>query len=174
LLNRRASHRSNLDRWGNPADLLITLILIRCGLRVSAALKLPFDCVALDSDNAALRYHKMNREALVPAQGELTQRADRLGAGRRGAAQEIAVMNPRKECRRGQSEGPPGVCRPVSAAMQSAFAGWALHGGVPTLRRITTSFPGMATSETAGSAVTLVRSDVRALKSLGLPAFSNV
>jgi integrase len=67
---------SNLDRWDNPAYLLVTLILIRCGLRVSDALKLPFDCVALDAGDAPyLRYrnHKMNREALVPIDEQLQQ-----------------------------------------------------------------------------------------------------
>jgi integrase len=67
---------SNLDRWDNPASRLVTLILIRCGLRVSDALKLPFDCVALDAAGAPyLRYHnhKMNREALVPIDEQLQQ-----------------------------------------------------------------------------------------------------
>ena len=64
----------NLDRWDNPAYRLITLILMRCGLRISDALKLPFACVVTDSDGAPyLRYsnHKMKREALVPIDDEL-------------------------------------------------------------------------------------------------------
>ncbi len=72
----QVEHASNLDRWDNPSYRLITLILIRCGLRVSDALKLPFDCVALDADRAPyLRYynHKMNREALVPIDEQLQQ-----------------------------------------------------------------------------------------------------
>ena len=67
---------SNLDRWDKPAYRLVTLILIRCGLRVSDALKLPFGCVALDAGSAPyLRYrnHKMNREALVPIDEQLQQ-----------------------------------------------------------------------------------------------------
>ena len=67
---------SNLDRWDKPAYRLVTLILIRCGLRVSDALKLPFGCVALDAGGAPyLRYrnHKMNREALVPIDEQLQQ-----------------------------------------------------------------------------------------------------
>jgi integrase len=67
---------SNLDRWDNPACRLVTLILIRCGLRVSDALKLPFGCVALDAGGAPyLRYHnhKMNREALIPIDEQLQQ-----------------------------------------------------------------------------------------------------
>jgi integrase len=70
----QVEHASNLDRWDNPAYRLVTLILIRCGLRVSDALKLPFDCVTLDADSAPyLRYynHKMNREALVPIDEQL-------------------------------------------------------------------------------------------------------
>ena len=67
---------SNLDLWDKPAYRLVTLILIRCGLRVSDALKLPFSCVALDAGSAPyLRYHnhKMNREALVPIDEQLQQ-----------------------------------------------------------------------------------------------------
>jgi site-specific recombinase XerD len=39
----QVEHAANLDRWDNPAYQLVTLVLIRCGLRVSDALKLPFD-----------------------------------------------------------------------------------------------------------------------------------
>ena len=61
-------------RESNPAYRLVTLILIRCGLRVSDALRLPFDCVVTDDSGAPyLRYcnHKMKREALVPIDEEL-------------------------------------------------------------------------------------------------------
>jgi len=47
---------------------------MRCGLRISDALKLPFACVVADRDSAPyLRYsnHKMKREALVPIDDEL-------------------------------------------------------------------------------------------------------
>lgn len=67
---------ANLDRWNDPARRLITVILIRCGLRISDAVKLPFDCVVTDADNATyLKYfnHKMNREALVPIDEELAR-----------------------------------------------------------------------------------------------------
>jgi integrase len=67
---------ANLDQWDNPAYRLVTIILIRCGLRVSDALKLPFDCLAFDADAAPyLRYrnHKMKREALVPIDEQLHQ-----------------------------------------------------------------------------------------------------
>ena len=65
---------ANLDRWANPAYRLITVILIRCGLRISNAARLPCDCVVLDADGAPyLRYYnpKMKREALVPIDEEL-------------------------------------------------------------------------------------------------------
>ena len=65
---------ANLARQGNPAYRLITIILIRCGLRVSDAIGLPFDCVVRDADGAPyLRYYnrKMKREALVPIDDEL-------------------------------------------------------------------------------------------------------
>ena len=65
---------ANLDRWNNTALRLVTLILIRCGLRISDALRLPRDCLVRDADTAPyLRYvnHKMKREALVPIDDEL-------------------------------------------------------------------------------------------------------
>ena len=65
---------ANLARQGNPAYRLITIILIRCGLRVSDATGLPSDCVVRDADGAPyLRYYnrKMKREALVPIDDEL-------------------------------------------------------------------------------------------------------
>ena len=67
---------SNLARQENPAYRLVTLILIRCGLRISDALKLPFDCVVTDDAGAPyLRYrnNKMKREALVPVDDELRE-----------------------------------------------------------------------------------------------------
>ncbi len=66
----------NLDRWDNSAYQLVTLILIRCGLRISDALRLEHDCVITDAGQAPyLRYfnHKMRREALVPIDEELHQ-----------------------------------------------------------------------------------------------------
>ena len=48
---------ANLDRWDNPAYRLITVILIRCGLRISSAVTLPWNCLAYDADGAPyLRY----------------------------------------------------------------------------------------------------------------------
>jgi len=70
----QAEDPANLDRWGNPAYRLITVILIRCGLRISSATGLPPDCVVTDADGAPyLRYYntKMKREALVPIDDEL-------------------------------------------------------------------------------------------------------
>jgi site-specific recombinase XerD len=64
----------NLDRWPDPAGRLVTVILMRCGLRVGDALRLPLDCLVHDADAAPyLRYfnHKMKREALVPVDDDL-------------------------------------------------------------------------------------------------------
>ncbi|MGW3737173.1 tyrosine-type recombinase/integrase [Streptomyces sp. NPDC005148] len=64
----------NLDRWDHPVHRLITLILMRCGLRIADATQLPRDCIVHDGDGAPyLRYfnHKMKREALVPIDEEL-------------------------------------------------------------------------------------------------------
>ena len=74
---------ANLDRWASPACRLITVILIRCGLRISSAVTLPPGCVVTDADGAPyLRYHntKMKREALVPID-ERTPVHDRRAAG---------------------------------------------------------------------------------------------
>src|SRR5260370_11653015 len=65
---------ANLARQDNPAYRLITLILIRCGLRISSALGLAFDCTVTDADGAPyLLYYntKMKREALVPVDDEI-------------------------------------------------------------------------------------------------------
>lgn len=66
----------NLNRWHNPEGRLLTLILIRCGLRVGDACAIAFDCIVRDGDGAPyLRYtnHKMKREALVPIDEEIEQ-----------------------------------------------------------------------------------------------------
>ena len=48
---------ANLALWDNPAYRLVTLILIRCGLRITDAIRLPFDCLVSDSNGAPyLRY----------------------------------------------------------------------------------------------------------------------
>jgi integrase len=65
---------ASLDRWNDPGRRLITLILIRCGLRIGDACKLPSDCIVADGDGQPyLRYynHKMKREALVPVDDEI-------------------------------------------------------------------------------------------------------
>jgi len=65
---------ANLDRWPNPEGRLITIILIRCGLRATDACTLPFDCLVHDGQRAPyLRYfnHKMRREAAVPIDEDL-------------------------------------------------------------------------------------------------------
>jgi integrase len=68
---------ANLDRWDNPAFRLITVILMRCGLRISSVLTLAYDCIARDADGAPyLRYvnTKMKREALVPIDDTIVER----------------------------------------------------------------------------------------------------
>jgi len=65
---------ANLDRWADPSAKLVTLILTRCGLRVSSALSLAFGCIVHDGQSAPyLRYFntKMKREAAVPIDEEL-------------------------------------------------------------------------------------------------------
>jgi integrase len=70
----QVEHPDNLARFDSDAYRLVTVILIRCGLRVSDALKLAMDCLVTDADGAPyLRYvnHKMKRDALVPVDEEL-------------------------------------------------------------------------------------------------------
>jgi integrase len=67
---------SNLDRWHNPDSRLLTVLLMRCGLRVGDAAKIALDCMVRDGDGAPyLRYtnRKMKREALVPIDEEVEQ-----------------------------------------------------------------------------------------------------
>ena len=66
----------NLDKWHNPEARLLTVVLMRCGLRIGDASKAAFDCVVRDGDGAPyLRYtnRKMKREALVPIDEEVEQ-----------------------------------------------------------------------------------------------------
>jgi integrase len=65
---------ANLKRWADPAGRLVTVILIQCGLRISSAVTLDFDCLLHDGQGAPyLRYFntKMRREAAVPISQEL-------------------------------------------------------------------------------------------------------
>jgi integrase len=65
---------ASLSRWDQPGYRLITLILMRCGLRLGDARRLAFDCIARDAGGAPyLRYynHKMKREALIPIDEQL-------------------------------------------------------------------------------------------------------
>ena len=67
---------ANLGRWRNPEGRLLTLILMRCGLRIGDATKIGLECVIRDAGGAPyLRYfnNKMKREALVPIDEELDQ-----------------------------------------------------------------------------------------------------
>ena len=87
---QQAGDEARLARWDNPAYRLITLILVQCGLRISSALTLAFDCVTRDSQGAPyLRYYntKMKREALVPIDEE-------LAAGIRGQQERVTSRWP--------------------------------------------------------------------------------
>ena len=89
-------HPDNLARFTNPAYRLVTLILIRAGLRVTDALSVSRDCVVLDADGAPyLRYlnHKMKREALVPIDEELHA----LIAEQQGRVGDAPVLFPRPD-----------------------------------------------------------------------------
>jgi integrase len=69
-------HPNNLQLWHDPARRLLTIILMRCGLRLGDALRLHHDCTNHDANGAPyLKYfnHKMKREALVPIDEQLEQ-----------------------------------------------------------------------------------------------------
>jgi integrase len=75
---------ASLSRWDQPSYQLITLILMRCGLRLGDARRLTRDCIARDADGAPyLRYwnHKMKREALVPIDETVADRRAPVGVG---------------------------------------------------------------------------------------------
>lgn len=70
----QVEHATNLDRWTYPEDRIITVLLMRCGLRIGDARRILFDCIVRDADSAPyLRYtnNKMKREALVPIDEEV-------------------------------------------------------------------------------------------------------
>jgi integrase len=115
---------ANLARQENPAYRLVTLILIRCGLRVSDALKLPFDCTVTDDAGAPyLRYrnHKMKREALVPIDDELLSQI--RGQQQRVLARYRAgiMLFPRPE------KNPDGKAPVSSATYRQALYRWLEH-----------------------------------------------
>lgn len=67
-------NEGNLARFADPTCRLMTLIMIRAGLRIGDLCRLAFDCITRDRDGAAyLRYtnHKMRREAFVPIDEQL-------------------------------------------------------------------------------------------------------
>jgi integrase len=85
---------ASLSRWTTPEGRLITMILIRCGLRASDACTLAFDCLLRDGQNAPyLRYHnhKMRREAAVPIDEELEAE---IGAQQRRVAGRWPARHP--------------------------------------------------------------------------------
>jgi integrase len=113
----QVEHPDNLDRWNNPAYRLVTLILIRCGLRVNDALRLLPDCVITDHEGAPyLRYlnHKMKREALVPIDEELQA----LIATQRDQAASMTFLFPRL------TKNPDGHAATSSSTYRLALYRW--------------------------------------------------
>jgi integrase len=112
----------NLDQWNDPARRLITLILIRCGLRLGDALRLPTDCIVHDADNAPyLRYtnHKMKRGALVPIDDELeAQIIEQRQRVRDRWPDAAPVLFPRSRA------NPDGSKRASHSGYQHALAEW--------------------------------------------------
>lgn len=118
-------HPDNLHRWANPAYRLVTLILIRAGLRVTDALRLPQDCLVTDAEGAPyLRYfnHKMKRQALVPIDEELHaligEQQDRA-AGSSPTARPVLFPRPTKN--------PDGLAPTSSSTYRIALYRWLEH-----------------------------------------------
>ena len=65
---------ANLDRWNSPERRLMTLIMIRGGLRLASVTTVGFDCLRHDGQAAPYllyRNTKMKREAAVPIDAEI-------------------------------------------------------------------------------------------------------
>jgi integrase len=110
-------HPDNLARFTNPAYRLVTLVLIRAGLRVTDALSVSRDCVVLDADGAPyLRYlnHKMKREALVPIDEELNT----LIVEQQGRVGDAPVLFPRP------TKNPDGRASTASSTYRLALYRW--------------------------------------------------
>ena len=113
---------ANLARWPSPAGSLVTLILIRCGLRISSALALDFDCLIHDGQGAPyLRYFntKMKREAAVPIDEELE--AEMVGSS---AASWTAGQAAPPACSPGRTPTSPESCHCPRAATGGMLGRW--------------------------------------------------
>jgi integrase len=111
---------SNLHRWDNPAFRVVTMVLVRCGLRVNDALRLKADCVITDAEGAPyLRYvnHKMKREALVPIDEEI--RAEVSGQQERAGSSPWLFPRPMKN--------PDGRFPSCSGTYREALYRWLQH-----------------------------------------------
>jgi integrase len=120
----QVEHPDNLGRWASPAYRLVTLILIRAGLRVTDALRLEHDCVVADAAAAPyLRYvnHKMKRQALVPIDEELREL---ISEQQRRVAE--AIVNPAWLFPR-PTKNPDGAAPTASGTYRLALYRWLQH-----------------------------------------------
>jgi integrase len=119
---RQLEDEANLDRWDNDAYRLVTVILMRCGLRVSDALQLSTDCVVPDADGAPyLRYvnHKMKRDALVPIDEQLCGMLDQQRARNNARWPAVTpVLFPRP------TKNVDGLCPVASSTYRLALYRW--------------------------------------------------
>lgn len=102
---------ASLEKMTDPAGRLVTEILIRTGLRVSDACKLPAGCLVRDGHGAAyLHYcnHKMRREAMVPVDDQLAAMIEERQRQVRERYPVGAVLFPRKTAN-------PDATRPMPA-----------------------------------------------------------
>jgi integrase len=120
----QVEHPANLDRWASPAYRLVTLILIRAGLRVTDALRLEHDCVVADAAGAPyLRYlnHKMKRQALVPIDEELRELISQQQCRIAEAIVNPAWLFPRP------TKNPDGAAPTASGTYRLALYRWLQH-----------------------------------------------
>lgn len=88
----------NLDRISDPRIRLLVEILIRTGLRIGDATRLPLDCLVRDPQGAVyLRYrnHKMRRDAMMPIDDELAAMIQEQQARTRQRFPTTGVLLPR-------------------------------------------------------------------------------
>jgi hypothetical protein len=87
---------TNLDRWPHPQGRLLTLILIRCGLRASDACTLAFDCLIHDGQGAPTCATSTTRCAARPPSRSTMSWKPRSGRSR--SASPAAGPTPIRTC----------------------------------------------------------------------------
>jgi site-specific recombinase XerC len=96
----------NLDQWNDPDRRLITVILIRCGLRLGDTLCLPTDCIVHDVLRDTENHHDRGITVTIPTKSPRTGLPDWRGVAhhRQGAGSAVAgTPQPGSHTQRGWS-----------------------------------------------------------------------